>query len=166
MKNIVLTGFMGAGKSVVGRKLAERLEMNVVDTDAVIEEESGMNISEIFRRFGEAHFRELESEAVRKVSTLKDHVIITGGGVALNKDNIENLRKKGVIVHLHAEPEVIYKRVKDEIHRPLLQIEDPLKKIKELLEQRAPFYANSNIEVDTSKLSVDEVVEEILNEIK
>jgi shikimate kinase len=166
MNSIVLTGFMGAGKSVVGRRLAERLDMNVVDTDDVIEEDEGMKISEIFARYGEARFRELESEAVHKVSALKDQVIVTGGGVVLNAANIENLRENGTIVYLHVAPETAYNRVKNETHRPLLQVEDPLKNIKELLEQRAPFYANNDIEVDTSKLSVNEVVSEILNKIK
>jgi shikimate kinase len=165
MKNIVLTGFMGAGKSVVGRKLAERRDMKVVDTDDVIEKESGMEISEIFGRFGEAHFRELESEAVRKVSTLTDHVIITGGGVVLKSDNISNLRKNGAIVYLRASPEALYNRVKDETHRPLLQVADSLGRIKELLQYRAQFYADNDIEIDTTNLSVDEVVEEIIKKI-
>lgn len=165
MKNIVLTGFMGAGKSVVGRKLAERLGLGVVDTDDVIEEESGMEISEIFSRFGEARFRELESEAVQKVASLENSVIVTGGGVVLKAENIDTLREKGVIVYLHAAPETVYNRVKNETHRPLLQVEDPLKKIKELLDFRAPFYANNDIEIDTSNLSVDEVVEEIIRKV-
>ncbi len=162
MKNIVLTGFMGAGKSVVGRRLAKRLGLKVIDTDDVIEEDSGMKISDIFTRFGEAHFRELESEAVRKVSSLENHVIITGGGVVLKAENIENLRKKGKVVYLRASPEVIYKRVKDKTHRPLLQVPDSLEKIRELLENRAQFYASCDIELDTTNLSVEEVVSEIM----
>jgi shikimate kinase len=165
MKNIVLTGFMGAGKSVVGRNLAKRRDMNVVDTDDVIEKESKMEISEIFSRFGEAHFRELESAAVRKVSTLKDHVIITGGGVVLKAENIENLRKNGAIIYLRASPEALYNRVKDETHRPLLQVTDPLERIRELLKYRARLYANNDLEIDTSNLSVEEVIEEIENRL-
>ncbi|HDH28329.1 MAG TPA: shikimate kinase [Euryarchaeota archaeon] len=165
MKNIVLTGFMGAGKSSVGKRLAEHLGLSVVDTDEVIEEDSGMKISEIFSRFGEPRFRELESEAVKRVSKLTDHVIVTGGGVVLKAVNIENLRKKGIIIYLHAAPETIYNRVKDETHRPLLQVADPLAKIRELLESRSQFYANNDIEVDTTNLSVDEVVEEIIQKI-
>ena len=165
MKNIVLTGFMGAGKSSVGKRLAEHLGLSVVDTDEVIEEDSGMKISEIFSRFGEPRFRELESEAVKRVSKLTDHVIVTGGGVVLNPENIENLRQTGIIIYLHAAPETIYNRVKDETHRPLLQVADPLAKIRELLESRSQFYANNDIEVDTTNLSVDEVVEEIIQKI-
>ena len=139
MKNIVLTGFMGAGKSVVGRKLADRLGLKVIDTDDVIEEDSGMIISDIFQGHGEQHFRELEKDAVKKVSEFDGHIIITGGGVVINSENIENLRKNGVIIYLHASPEMLYHRVKDQTHRPLLQVEDPLGKIKELLVIREPF---------------------------
>ncbi|MFQ5800722.1 MAG: shikimate kinase [Candidatus Hydrothermarchaeales archaeon] len=165
MKNIILTGFMGAGKSAVGKKLAERLSMEIIDTDDVIEQESGMKISDIFSQSGEPHFRKLEKIVVEEVSTFNNHVIITGGGVVVNKENIENLRKNGIIVYLHTTPEVIYERVKSETHRPLLQAKDPMKKIKELLDYRAQFYANNDIEVDTSNLSVDEVVEEIIKHL-
>jgi shikimate kinase len=166
MKNIVLTGFMGAGKSAVGEKLAERLGMQVIDTDDIVEQESGTKISNIFSEFGEDHFRELEKMVVEAVSTFDNSVIITGGGVVLNKENIENLRNGGIIVYLHATAEVIYKRIKSETHRPLLQVDEPMDKIKELLEYRAPFYANNDIEVDTSNLTVDEVVEEIIKAVK
>lgn len=166
MKNIVLTGFMGAGKSAVGKKLAERLGLQVIDTDDVIEEESGMKISDIFSEFGEDHFRKLERMAVERLSTFDNHIIITGGGVVLNKENIENLRKNGIIVYLHAAPEVLYERVKSETHRPLLQVDNPVKKIKELFEHRAQFYADNDIEVDTSNLTVDEVAEKIIKAVK
>jgi shikimate kinase len=166
MKNIVLTGFMGAGKTSVGKRLAERRGMGIVDTDDKIEEDSGMKISDIFSTFGEPYFRELEKKAVEEVSRLEGHVIVTGGGVVLNKENMRNLRKNGIIVYLHAEPEVIYERVKHETHRPLLQVEDPLKKIRELLEYRAPFYADNDITIDTSNMGIDEVVEEILRVAK
>ncbi|MFQ5887516.1 MAG: shikimate kinase [Candidatus Hydrothermarchaeales archaeon] len=166
MKSIVLTGFMGAGKSVVGKELAKRLGWEVIDTDDVIEKDSGIIISDIFQGYGEPHFRELEKEAVKKVSKLKDHVIITGGGVVLKKENTENLRKNGVIVYLHATPQVLYVRVKDQTHRPLLQIADPMKTIRELLTYREPFYANHDMKIDTSDLEVDEVVDKILEKTK
>jgi len=165
MKNIVLTGFMGAGKSSVGRKLAKKLGMNVVDTDDVVERNAGMKISQIFEKYGEAHFRELEKKAVEEVSELQNHVIITGGGVVLKQENMKNLRRNGIIVYLHARPEVLYERVKKETHRPLLQVKDPLKRIKELLGFRAPFYANNDFTVDTSGLTVEQVVEEIVRRV-
>ncbi len=161
MKNIVLTGFMGAGKSSAGKKLSEMLGLAVVDTDDVIEKDSGMDIEEIFSRLGEVRFREMEKEAVKKVSSLKNHIIITGGGVVLDKENLRNLRKNGVIVFLHASPETIYNRVRNETHRPLLQVKNPLEKIVELLEYRESFYANNDLQIDTENLSITGVAEEI-----
>jgi shikimate kinase len=166
MKNIVLTGFMGSGKSSVGVKLAEKLDMTVVDTDDEIEKESGTKISIIFSEKGETYFRQLEKDVVKKVSKRDDTVIITGGGVVLDKENIANLRKNGLIIFLHASPEVIYNRVKGESHRPLLQVKEPQKKIKELLDFRAEFYENNDLMIDTSKLSVDEVVNKIIDGIQ
>jgi shikimate kinase len=166
MVNIVLTGFMGAGKSAVGKKLKELTCMEMVDTDDMIEEDAGMVISEIFEKFGEPHFRELEKRAVAKASALKNHIIVTGGGVVLKEENITNLRKNGKVVYLHAPPEVLYERIKDETQRPLLQVDDPLGKIKELLEYRAPFYANNDFEIDTTDTSVDDVAEEVVKIIK
>ncbi len=158
-KNLVLTGFMGAGKSTVGKALAAKLGLRFVDTDEEIERRAGMKIAEIFQKHGEPHFRELERRVVEEVSKLEGCVIVTGGGVVLNKENISNLRKNGVIVYLHAEPEVIYQRLRGDTSRPLLRVDNPLRRIKELMEQRAPYYANHDYMVDTSKLSVEEVVE-------
>jgi shikimate kinase len=162
-KNIVLTGFMGAGKSTVGRRLANALKRNMVDTDDMIEREAGMGIPEIFAKHGEDYFRDIEEKIVAKASSLKNHVIVTGGGVVLREKNIQNLRRNGVIIYLHASPEVIYERVKNQTHRPLLQVKDPMGKIRELLEFRAPFYANNDYTIDTSSLTVEEVVDEVLN---
>jgi shikimate kinase len=165
MKNIVLTGFMGAGKSSVGKKLAEKLDLNVIDTDEVVERDSGQKISDIFKKQGEAFFRALERQAVERVSHLENTVIITGGGVVLDKNNIKNLRRRGVIVYLHATPEVLHRRVKSETHRPLLQVENPRQKIKEMLKLRAPYYGDNDITIDTTNKSVEEVVNEILKNI-
>lgn len=162
-KNIVLTGFMGAGKSTVGRRLANALKRNIVDTDDMIEADTGMEISEIFANHGEDYFRDIEEKVVAKASSLKNHIIVTGGGVVLREKNIQNLRRNGVIIYLHASPEAIYERVKNQSHRPLLQVKDPLGKIRELLEFRAPFYANNDHVIDTSNLTVEEVVDEVLN---
>jgi len=156
MVNIVLTGFMGAGKTSVGKRLKEITGMEIVDTDDIIEEEAGMIISEIFKEFGEPHFRELEKKAVAKASALENHIIVTGGGAVLKEENIKNLRKNGKIIYLYAPPEVLYERIKDETHRPLLQIDDPLKKVRELLEYRTPFYADNDFMIDTSNMGVDE----------
>jgi shikimate kinase len=166
MANIVLTGFMGAGKSAVGRRLEELTGMEMVDTDDMIEEDAGMAIAEIFEKFGEPHFRELEKKAVEAASELENHIIVTGGGVVLKEENIENLRKNGKIIYLHAPAEVLYERMKDETHRPLLQVDDPLLKIKEMLEFRAPFYAKNDFVIDTSSIGVEEVAEGVIRVIE
>ncbi len=166
MGNIVLTGFMGAGKTSVGKRLKEITGIEMVDTDDMIEEDASMPISEIFEKFGEPYFRELEKKAVAKASALENRIIVTGGGAVLKEENIKNLRKNGKIVYLHAPPEVLYKQVKDETQRPLLQVDVLLKKIRELLEYRAPFYANNDFVIDTSNMSVDEVAEEVVKLIK
>lgn len=165
-KNIVLTGFMGAGKTTVGKRLADALKIPLVDTDDLIEVKAGMKISEIFDRHGEEYFRDLEEKVVEEVSRLRSHVIVTGGGVVLREKNMRNLRRNGVIIYLHASPEVIYRRIKDQTHRPLLQVEDPEGKIRQLMEFRAPYYANNDFTVDTSRLTVDEVVEAVLKNLR
>jgi shikimate kinase len=166
MKNIVLTGFMGSGKSAVGRGIAKRLSMSVVDTDELIEERMCVSINDIFAKHGESYFRELERSVVKMVSELENRVIITGGGVVLNKDNMTDLRRNGVIIYLHVTPEVAYERIKDETHRPLLNVDDPLGKIKELMEYRKSFYADNDIEVDTTGLGVHEVVDEVVKRVE
>ncbi len=166
MKNIVLTGFMGSGKSSVGEIIAKRLGMKVIDTDDLIEEKMRMSINDIFSRYGEPHFRDVETGVVKEASKLDGHVIITGGGVVLNKSNIENLRTNGVIVYLHVSPEDAFDRVKAETHRPLLKVDDPLGKIRELIEFREPFYADNEVQVDTTRLSVDEVAGEVVERVK
>ena len=162
MKNIVLLGFMGTGKTAIGKRVAERLEMEYLDVDNIIEKEAGMSISEIFSRFGEEHFRALESKMARKVSTYENKVISTGGGIVLRKENMDNLRQGSVLICLTARPEVILARTKKGHHRPLLEVDYPLTTIKELLAYRAPFYAQADYSLDTSDLTIDQVVEEVI----
>ncbi|MDP6612894.1 MAG: shikimate kinase, partial [Candidatus Hydrothermarchaeota archaeon] len=139
------------------------LKRKMVDTDDMVKSEVGMNISEIFAKHGEDYFRDIEEKIVAKASQLKSHVIVTGGGIVLREKNIQNLRMNGVIIYLHASPEVIYERVKKESHRPLLQVKDPLGKIRKLLEFRAPFYAKNDHVIDTSDLTIEKVAVEVLN---
>lgn len=162
MANIVLVGFMGTGKTSVGKKLAKELKMDFLEMDEAIEKEAGMKISEIFARFGEEAFRKKERELVRKLAELDNLVISTGGGVILNQKNVKDLKKNGVLICLSATPSVIYDRIKDEVHRPLLNCKDPQKRIEELLEYRAPFYARADHAINASNLTIDEVVEEIV----
>lgn len=169
MKNIILLGFMGTGKTSVGKKLAEELGRDFLDIDELIEKESDTSISNIFFNFGEEHFRQLEAEAVKKVSEHKNMVIAAGGGVVLREENIKNLRKNGLLICLSASPEVIIARTRAEKNRPLLDTPYPLETIKELLRFRSSLYARADATIDTSGLTVDEVVAEakkITEEVK
>ncbi len=165
LSNIVLTGFMGTGKTVTGQLLADRLKMLFIDTDKEVEAATGLDPSEIFRRYGEKRFRAAESLAVARVAQLEGCVIATGGGVVLNADNMANLRRKGVIILLEARPEVIAGRVSRIDNRPLLSGNQQgllLGRIESLMRQRAPFYEDHNFRVDTSEMSPEQVVAEIL----
>ena len=156
--NIVLVGFMGTGKTSIGRRLSTQLRMRYVDTDDIVERDSGRRISEIFAEDGEAAFRELESEAVRKVSKLYNYVISTGGGVVLKEANMIELRRNGIIFCLNATAEEIYRRVRHQSHRPLLQTPDPLTKINSMLEERHAYYAKADYMVETTGRSFGEVM--------
>ncbi len=161
MSNIVLVGFMGTGKTSVGEQLSSRLGMHYVDTDDVVEQMSGRSISDIFAEDGEPAFRQLESEAVQKVSKLNNHVISTGGGVVLKKSNIVTLKQTGTVFCLTATAEEIYRRVGHETHRPLLQTPDALAKIRTMLTERAPYYAEADYMVETTGRSFEEIIAHI-----
>lgn len=166
MKNIVLTGFMGTGKTEVGKILAQRLGLTFFDADSIIEQEQNITITEIFRQFGEPYFRDIEADVIKRLSEKDRVVIATGGGAVLREENMKNLRKKGIIVCLMASPETILRRTSNDSSRPLLQVEDPLRKIKELIEFRRPYYENSDIMVDTDDKNPAEIVEEIMERIR
>lgn len=160
--NIVLVGFMATGKSSVGRELAKRLSFEVVDTDDLIERKAGRTISEIFAEEGEKAFRDRETEIAREVSLGAGRVIITGGGIVLREANMQALREAGPVFCLAASPEVVLKRTEGTSHRPLLRTEDPELKIRELLGFREPFYSKADHRIDTSSLTVPEVVDRIV----
>lgn len=160
--NIVLTGFMGTGKSIVSRKLAKRLGMSYLDTDELIKEKEGIKISAIFQEKGEKYFRQLETQVIKEVSSLDNHVISSGGGVVLREENVTALKKNGFIICLSANPEVILQRTVNNRDRPLLEVDDQKKRIKELLKIRKPFYDKADFNIDTSSLSSEEVVERIV----
>jgi shikimate kinase len=166
-KNITLVGFMGTGKTAVAQELARHLERRVlVKLDDMIEKEEGMTINEIFSKKGEPYFRRLEKEMVKKVSRRRGLIIDPGGGVVLDKENMDNLKRNGIVICLTARPQVILERTERFSHRPLLNVRDPKSKIEELLKARAPFYAQSDYTVDTSDLTVQDVVKRILDILK
>lgn len=159
---IVLTGFMGTGKSVVGRRLAERLAVPFVDLDDAIEAEAGMTIAEIFASEGEPGFRRRERELIATLANRQSGVVATGGGAVLDPENIRNLKTGALLVCLAAEPTVILQRLGADTHRPLLQTSDRLARIRELLEQRASAYAQADLSIDTSKAGIEEIVDRIV----
>jgi shikimate kinase len=166
--NIVLIGYRGAGKSVVGKQLASRLGMKFVDTDSFLEERHQKRISDIVTSQGWDHFRNLEKRLIQEVS-IQDHLVIApGGGAVLDVNNIIALRRKGFIIWLKAEPEVLLKRIGEDQHtapqRPPLTEKGPLEEIKEVLAYRNPFYEwASGAQLDTTALDVETVVEKILS---
>lgn len=160
MPNLVLIGFMGTGKTTVGKKLAKALGMRFIDTDHEIERVTGMTVNQIFRKYGEVRFRSEEKAAVRRITREGNHVIATGGGVILDPENVCMLKQSGVVICLSASPEVIYRRLSRKRNRPLLRTENPMEAIISLLEQRQPLYRCADFTIDTSGLGLDEVVAE------
>jgi shikimate kinase len=165
-KNIILTGFMGAGKTSVGTTLAQDIGFAFVDTDTLIEADQKMTITDIFAKLGEPRFRDIETAVIGNILQGEQQVISTGGGAVIREANRAAFRKAGLVVCLSAPAEVIFERIKQETHRPLLQTPDPPAKIKELLESRARFYAEADLSIDTSGKTVDEVVGIIKERIK
>ena len=165
--NIALIGYMGTGKTAVGQALARKLGMKFIELDRLIEEQAGKKIAEIFRTQDETAFRELEIEATRQIAGEKNAVIACGGGIVLNKINIDRLREDAIMVYLTASPQTILKRVAGEKgQRPLLAVDDQLKTITDMLKFRKPYYERSaDITVNTSRLSIDGAAEEIIRKL-
>jgi shikimate kinase len=161
MRNIVLIGFMGTGKTSVGHVLAVRLGLTFVDMDAIIEEREARPITEIFATDGEPYFRTVERALVQELAARDGLVIGTGGGVVLNPDNIGDFSATGLVVCLQATPETILDRVMHDTTRPLLAGDDKMQKILGILEKRQHLYAALPHQVDTNGKTVDEVTEEI-----
>ena len=161
-KNIVLVGFMATGKSMVGRAVAKKLGRKFIDIDEEIVRNSKMSISEIFKKYGEDRFRALESEAIEKFSSEKRLVIATGGGALIREENVDRLKKNGVLICLTASPEVILKRVGTDTNRPILDVVDKVLTIERKLEERQRYYALSDISLDSEIGDVDEIAENVI----
>ena len=164
--NIVLTGFMGTGKTTVGKELSARLGYGFLDTDARVEETSGRTISEIFAESGEGAFREAEARVIQVAAALDRHVIATGGGAVLRADNMAALERNGVVICLAAGPEAIGQRMRFHSDRPLLREPAPDETIRRLLAERAIAYGRCHLALDTSSRTITEVVDEILQYLK
>jgi shikimate kinase len=166
--SLAMIGFMGTGKTAVGRVLAARLGKEFIELDSLIEQKAGKSIPEIFRQDGEIGFRELEIEVIKEIVDKKNVVIACGGGVVLNKINIDRLKKECVIVYLTASPAVILKRTSgDKNERPLLDVSDRTKKIKELLRFRQPFYERAaDVIINTTGLDIESVAARIVEKLR
>ncbi len=162
MKNIIIVGFMGTGKTTIATKLAHRLKMNYLSTDDLIEKKEKRTINEIFTKDGEESFRDIESEVVREVSGMENVVIDAGGGAVLREENMANFKSNGIVICLTADEEVVMERTKKYKHRPLLNVEDPKLRIRTLLAKRAPYYAKADHCIDTGKLTIRQAVDKIL----
>ena len=164
--SIAMIGFMAVGKTSVARALATRLGKEFIEMDDLIEQKAGKSIPEIFQQDGEIAFRELEIAVAKEVSRRQNAVIACGGGVVLNRINIDRLKRECIIVYLAAAPPVILERTSGS-DRPLLKTPDRAFAIRKLLEFRQPFYERAaDIEIDTSELDVDSVAEQIISRIK
>lgn len=162
MTNIILTGFMGTGKSSVGKLLAKRLGYRFRDMDDMIVSRQNMSINEIFEKYGEIHFRTLEAEAIRSISEERGMVVSTGGGAVISKENRNMFRNIGLIVNLSASPEVILERLAQDDGRPLLNGSKDIATIDRLMKEREPFYSDADIRIDTTGKKLDDVAREIL----
>jgi len=161
--NVILVGFMGTGKTAVGKALAEKIGFKFVDTDLMVEAEAKKSIPDIFRLEGEAAFRKYEADAIKRINHLKNYVIATGGGAVMIDENIANMKRAGMVVCLTATPDVILERTQSDDYRPLLKTKEPLKKILSLLKIREPQYQKADYTIDTSKLSVDAIAQTIIS---
>lgn len=161
ISNIALIGFMGSGKSTVGRMLADQLHFTFLDTDDEIQKHAGRSITQIFEESGEAAFRQLEAGFVKELAHRTRTVISTGGGLPINPANLESLKQHALVVCLWASPELIWERVRHQSHRPLLKSPDPQRIIRTLLAEREPFYRQADVLVNSGLRPLKEVVTQI-----
>jgi shikimate kinase len=164
IQNLTIIGFMGTGKSSVGRLVAEILHFSFLDTDELIESRTGKSITDIFAQQGEAQFRELERLVVQELGARKKTVIATGGGLPVFNNNLARLKKHSLVVCLWSSPERIWEHVRTQSHRPLLDEPDPLAKIRQLLTARAPFYRQADVLVNTELRSAREIAQQVIHQ--
>jgi shikimate kinase len=166
--SVALIGFMGTGKTDVAKVLAQKLDKEFIELDAIIIKKAGKSIPAIFQQDGEIRFRELEIEAAQEVASKKNAVIACGGGIILNTINIDRLKEESVIIYLMASPAVILKRTAgDKDARPLLDVTDRLQRIKTMLKKRQPYYRQAaEITINTSGLTIASVADKILEALK
>jgi shikimate kinase len=165
--NIALVSMPGGGKSTIGRHLAKRLGRDFADSDAVIERRIGCSIREFFERDGEARFRDVEQAVIDELVQAPNLVIATGGGAVLREANRRALREQAVVVYLRSTPEDLYRRLRHDSKRPLLQVADPLARLREMHAERDPLYREvARFSIDTGRPSVQTLVNMILMQLE
>lgn len=166
-KPLVLVGLMGAGKSAVGRRVAERLEIPFIDADAEIEAAAGCTIAEIFERHGEDEFRSGERRVMKRLlETEPVHVLATGGGAFIDPETRSLIKERAISVWLRAELDVLFERVSRKSHRPLLKTPDPKARLADLMTERYPVYAEADIVVNSGQGPIGAMVDRVLSALK
>jgi shikimate kinase len=164
---VSLIGLPGSGKSTVGRQLARRLQLHFVDSDHVIEQRIGCSIREYFEREGEERFRDLEESVIDDLTQTHHGVLSTGGGSVLRPLNRERLRSRGQVIYLHSSPDEVFRRLRHDSDRPLLQVNDPLRRLSQLYAVRDPLYRETaSLVIETGRPSVSALVSSILSHLE
>ena len=166
-KKIALIGMMGSGKSTISKLLSKKIKYSLAELDEIFEQEQHMSIKEYFEKFGENNFRTLETK-ILKTSLQKDNIILsTGGGIILKKENRDLLNQENILtIYLETSAETIYNRIQNDTTRPLLQVENPEKKIENILNKRKKYYSQARITINTDNKTIEKIVEEIEKWIK
>ena len=164
---IGLVGLPGSGKSTVGRQLARRLQLPFLDSDHVIEERLGCSIRDYFEREGESSFRDVEESVIDELTNLATGVLSTGGGSVLRPSNRQNLHRRSHVVYLRSSPEELFRRLRHDTNRPLLQVADPLGRLRDLYVQRDPLYQETaHFVIETGRPSVSTLVNMIIMQLE
>jgi shikimate kinase len=167
VRALALIGLPGSGKSTIGKALARRLSRSLVDSDAVIEARIGQPVRAFFEEHGEERFRDVECQVIDELTLLPDVVLATGGGAVLRDENRRNLRERCQVVYLRSTPDDLYRRLRHDKQRPLLQVLDPLAKLRELFERRDPLYREvASFSFDTGGATVSTVVNRLLMQLE
>ena len=166
-KNVYLVGLMGAGKTTIGRSLAKRLGLSFVDSDREIEARTGVSIPTVFEIEGEEGFRKREAQVIADLAQVRSQVVATGGGAVLRAENRACMASSGFVVYLDVPPFTLWERTRHDRNRPLLQVEDPLLKLKELYTQRDPLYRDvADLVIDGNRMNAHSILQLIAEKVE